>query len=134
MGIISSITSLASGGMSTVYKYLAIGGIALGLAVGGFMYGEHVRGAMDSAAQLKQDVKQEKQVITITKIQTVVDTSAVDALQTKLDSANAKNAGLQKQLADLKSSNLTVVTGTGANATCSLAPDWINLYNGSIKP
>lgn len=134
MSIISSITGLATGGMSTVYKYLAIGGVVLGLAVTAFFYGEHIQASVDSAKQLKQDVKQEQQVITITKVQTVIDTQAVDDLQTKLDAANAKNAGLQKQLADLKSSNLTVITGQGANTTCSLSSDWINLYNGSLQP
>lgn len=129
-----SLLSIASGGMSTIYKYLAIGGVVLGLAVTAFFYGEHLQAKVDSAKQLAQDVKQQQQVITITKTETVIDTQAVDSLQTKLDAATAKNAGLQKQLADLKSSNLTVITGQGANVSCSLSPDWVGLYNTSLQP
>lgn len=129
MGILSIFT----GGMSTVYKWAAIGGAILAIAVTAFFYGEHMQAGVDASKQLKQTVKQEQQTITITKIQTVVDTSAVDALQKKLDGEKQLNAILQQKLTDINSKNLTVVTGEGANATCKLSKDWVDIYNGSLQ-
>ena len=135
MSILSSITSVVSGGSSTVIKYAAIAGAVLALAVGSFFYGNHVGSLAEKNAVLAQAAKQQQKTITIVQKQTVVDTTAVAALQKKVDQLAGTNAKLKSQINGLATSALTVITlptKIQPDATCSLSSDFVKLYNQSI--
>lgn len=138
MGILSEIGSLvtttATGGMSIVTKYMAEIGVVMVLVVGAGLWGYHLGSLAEKNAVLAATNKAAAKVVTITKVETVIDTNAVSKLQKQLDIAKGKDAHLQAQLKALKESQLTVIKGTGINATCELSPDWLSIYNGSLKP
>lgn len=130
----SVLTSLLSGGMTTVYKYLAIGGAVLAIGVGAFFYGVHTGSADETAAVAQAAANQNAKTVVTVEKQTVVDTSAVEGLSTQLAKVNGTNAKLQAQLKQLQESQLTTITPATptAPATCQLSPSWVQLYNSSL--
>ena len=114
-----SILSFATGGMSTVYKYAAIGGLALALAVGGFFYGLHVGNLQSKAAIATYADKRDKQDIDLLGLNTVTVNRIVTQTitQTKVIHDNA-----------VQTSNIAI----------TLVPDhelfslgWVRTYNAS---
>lgn len=131
MSFLSGITSIFTGGQSTLVKWAAIlGGVAI-VGVGAFFYGMH-QGELSAAnSVLKSTVKTQTKVVTITKIETKIDTSVVSKLQKQLDSAKGKEVQLQQKIQQLKSAKLTVVNVK--NGSCKLSKNWAQIYNESIK-
>jgi hypothetical protein len=132
---LSKITTIFSGGLSIVYKWLAIGGIILSLMVGSYFYGHHVGAQSQETKQAKQDVKDEAKVVTIVQIQKVIDTNAVDTLQKQLDSERNKTLELQTKLSSMSEQQLQVIKPATSTTPvqCVLSKDWVDQYNASIK-
>ena len=130
--VVPKVAGIASGGMTTIYKYAAIGGAVLALTVGAFFYGDHVGGLSQKNAVLTQANKQEIKTITIEHTQTVVDTNAVDALQKKVDQLAADKTALLLQLKNTPAPSLTNITTANGVQTCSLSKSWVDMYNQSI--
>jgi hypothetical protein len=101
MGILSSITSVATGGMSTIYKYLAIGFIALGLAVGGYIYGVHMEGMKYKAQVAQLEAKYQKDETDLLGLQSVTNTKVVTQYVTKTVTIHDQVKQLQTQINDL---------------------------------
>jgi hypothetical protein len=132
---LSSITSIFTGGVTTIYKYLAIGGIVLSGLVGAYFYGHHAGVQEQLAAQERGVIKTQQNNITITKLQTVIDTTAVDALQKKLDSEKELTESLKKKISTLSNQQLQVIKTSlnGDPPQCVLSKDWVDAYNASVK-
>jgi len=129
--LLKKSASLFTGGATTVYKYLAIIGTVLSLCIGSYFYGVHNGSLSQKVAVGQQINKDQQKVITITKTQTIVDNSAVAAVQQKLDAEKSKTSELQRRVNALSANQLFVTTSTGK---CNLSPDWVQLYNESVKP
>lgn len=130
MSIITDITGLFTG--TTITKWLAIGGAACALAIGAYLYGHHEGTLAESAAVAAAAAKQDQKTIVVTQKQTVVDTTAVTALQKQLDTVKGQNIGLQKQLAAATAAQLATATTTNGTTSCQLTTDWTSIYNQSI--
>jgi len=121
MGIISSITSLASGGMSTVYKYLAIGGVVLALLVGAFFYGKHFGDEDSKLAIANLTAKYEKQMTDLLGLQTVTNTKIVTQVVTKVVTIHDN-----KGKGDVAAHNDT------DDANTVLSPKWTCIHNAAV--
>jgi len=129
-----NLLDIFSGGMTKVYKYLAIGGLILGGMVSSYFYGNHVGVEAQKVAQQQGIIKTQERTITITKTQTVIDTKAVDSLQKQLDSEKATNIALKNHLSTLTNQNLQEVKQTtDGKQECVLSKEWVDTYNASIK-
>jgi hypothetical protein len=77
------ILTIFSGGTSVLYKWLAIGGVALTLTVGGYLYGNHV-GSMKSKLVIAQyTAKHDKDITDLLGIQTITNEKIVEKVVTK---------------------------------------------------
>jgi len=129
-----NLLDIFSGGMTKVYKYLAIGGMVLGAMVGSYFYGHHVGVEVQKVTQQQGVIKSQEKTITITKIQTVIDTQAVDLLQKQLDAEKSVNISLQNKISTLSNQTLQVVKQTvDGKPECVLSKEWVDTYNASIK-
>lgn len=118
MSIISSITSIASGGMSKVYKWLAILGVVLSIAVGSYFYGVHMESQKGKAEISAMKAKYEGEEADLLGLQTISTTRIVTQVVTKTviihDQANTINT-LIPLVPD----------------TQPLSVGWLSIYNAS---
>lgn len=132
--ILGKVAGVASGGMSVVYKYLAIAGVVLAIAIGSYFYGHHVGTLAESNAILKQATKQQIKTITIEHTQTVIDTTAVTKLQKQVDQLSADKKDLQAKLKATPTKELTnIITGANGVTSCVLSKSWVDLFNQSVN-
>jgi hypothetical protein len=81
--IVGSGLSAVTGGMSTVYKWLAIGGVLLALCVGCFFYGKHLGDLQSKVAIAAFEVKHQQELTDLLGMQIVTADKIVTQLVTK---------------------------------------------------
>lgn len=131
MSFLSFFGTVTAGIWPTVLKWTAIGGAMVALCAGTFIWGEHLGSSSQLAKQMAADVKVQERTIIQEKIQTVVDTTAVDNLQKKVDALTATNTSLQAQIAGAQ--QVTKIEQTPTGPVCELGTDWIKIYNESLQ-
>lgn len=120
MSLISSVTSIFSGGMTTVYKYLAIGGLALSLAVGGYFYGSHVASAAGKLAIAKIQAADNAKITDLLGIQTITNDKIVTQVVTKTVHIHDQTKQIEQNILKLPD-------------TEHLSFGWVRDYNASIN-
>lgn len=110
--------------------------MVLSIIVAAFLWGYHSGSASEKEAVATAAAKQDQKTIIVTQKQTVVDTTAVTALQKQLDSEKGVNAKLQSQVASLSVQQLTTVTPATSTVpeSCDLSSNWTSVYNASLQP
>lgn len=110
-----------------VAKFAAIAIVAGVLFFTGFRVGMH---HVEFKVQ-KQIIREQGKTIVIHDKQTVIDTSAVTALQRKNDALQARNDRLQSELSKKPLTVIIPATKT-APAQCYMSKSWVDLYNQSV--
>lgn len=115
------ILSFATGGMSTVYKYLAIGGVALALAVGCYFYGRHDGTEAGKLAIAQLTAKYEKQLTDLLGVQTITNTKIITQVVTKIVTIH-DNANKGDQAAQNDTDDKNII----------LSPKWTCIHNAAV--
>lgn len=120
MSILSSVTSLATGGQSTLYKWGAIVGGILVIAIGSFFYGKHL-GDLQSKEQIASYVDQrDKALLAIQALQNNTNVKVITKFVTRTQVIHDHNDQIQEDIKKLTDSML-------------LSDDWLRIYNDSIS-
>jgi len=121
MGILSSVTTLFSGGTSVLYKWGAIAGGILIVAVGSYFYGNHV-GSMKSKVEIANYVDQrDKALIAIQALQGKTNVRVITKYVTRTQVIHDNQQHIQDDIKNVPDINTVLSAG------------WLHVYNGSIS-
>jgi hypothetical protein len=114
------LLSIATGGMSTIYKWLAIGGVILGMCVGAFFYGKHLGDQASAAAISAYAAKRDQQDIDLLGTSTTIGNKIVLQTKTITKVIHDNNNQIQSEIPTLAD-------------TAVLSSGWLRLYNASAS-
>lgn len=121
MSIVSDVTTVATGGLSTVYKWLAIGGVLLALCVGCYFYGHHVGAMSGQVALADYQAKHDQEVTELLGVNQATADRIVLQTQTQVKTIYVHDKAIQEQIPSLTD-------------TEHLSFGWVRLYNNSLSP
>jgi len=119
MGILSSVTSVFTGGQSTLYKWLAIGGVLLALLVGSFLYGLHYGNLQSKTTIANYADQRDKALLAIQALQNNTNVKVVTKFVTRTQVIHDHNEQIKDDIGKLADS-------------VQLSADWLRIYNDSI--